>query len=66
MADPGVRQPADDDIKDLSRMAVDYARKAGLSEADDPALLALLVTAYRAGARMAATLFGVPRKDLIH
>ena len=66
MADPDVRQPADDDIKDLSRMAVDYARKAGLSEADDPALLGLLVAAYRAGVRRAAAQIELGKKDLIH
>ena len=65
MADPRVRGPADDDVKDLSRMAIDYARKAGLSEADDPALLALLVAAYGAGVRRAAAQVGLPRKGLL-
>jgi len=65
MADSGVRPTADDDIRDLSRMAVDYARKAGLSEAHDIDLLKLVVAAYGAGVRRAAVQAGLKVEKVV-
>lgn len=39
----------DDEIKNLSRMVVDFARSVGLRDADDDDLLGVVIAAYLAG-----------------
>lgn len=41
----------DDEIKNLSRMVVDFARSVGLRDADDDDLLGVVIAAYLAGKR---------------
>jgi uncharacterized protein (DUF2252 family) len=39
----------DDEIRELSRMVVDFARSVGLRDADDDDLLQIVIAAYLAG-----------------
>jgi len=45
---------AGDEIKNLSRMTVDFARSHGLRDADDDALLQIVTSAYLAGRKSGA------------
>lgn len=39
------------EIRELARMAVDFARRAGIPQAEDDGLLALLLVSYQMGKR---------------
>jgi hypothetical protein len=45
---------AGDEIKNLSRMVVDFARSRGLRDADDDDLLQIVTSAYLAGRKSGA------------
>jgi len=45
---------AGDEIKNLSRMVVDFARSRGLRDADDDDLLQIVTSAYLAGKKSGA------------
>lgn len=40
---------ADDELKKLSQLVVDFARRVGLRDADDDDLLGVVIAAYMAG-----------------